>query len=482
MKFGWPINHDGKQYSNSICDNWKGTNLHSSQVKKYLETELRYKLVIGPFKSNPFVQDIGISPLHTRDKKDSAEKRIILDLSFPEGSAVNDGIDKTIYLGVKVDWDLPMVDTLANIMITKGVGSLLFKRDLKHYYRQIFVDPGDIPKLWYQFDSCLYFDATLPMGMTSLCYVTQRVLNAISFLMEKAGYSCVNYIDDLGGADTPEKATMAFDYLGDLLCKIGILKSTTKATPPCHVMVFLGIELNSVSQTLRSDDSRLADIKSITSLWLNKSTATLKEIQSLVGTLSFAASCVREGQLFFSRILVLLKICPKKSVIWTSDQATKDILWWNKFCETFNGVSAIPGPPDFVFSSDTCLTGCGAMSEMHYIHFELPKHIVDAGKYVNQSETYAVLIAICEWKSQFANKNILIYCDNTSTVDILKSGRASCPFMQFCLREIRFHSAQFNFRVRAVHLRGVDNHLSDALSRWHLHPSFQDIFLEKQRT
>ena len=179
---------------------------------------------------------------------------------------MNDGIDKTIYLGVKVDWDLPTVDTLAYIMITKGVGSLLFKRNLKHYYRQIFVDPGDIPKLGYQFDSYLFFDATLPMGMTSSCYVAQRVSNTISFLREKAGYSCVNYIDDLGGADTPEKATQAFDYLGDLLHNIGILESTAKATPLCHVMVFLRIELNSVSKTLRIDDSRLFDIKPIVGL------------------------------------------------------------------------------------------------------------------------------------------------------------------------------------------------------------------------
>ena len=273
--------------------------------------------------------------------------------------------------------------------------------------------------------------------------------------------------------------------MGELLHRIGILESTAKATPLCHVMVFLGIELNSVSQTLRIDDSRLSDIKSITLRWLNISIATLKEIQSLVGTLSFAASCVREGWLFFSRLLILLKECPKKGVIWVSYQAKKDVPWWNKFCETFNGVSAIPGTvwskPDFVFSSDSCLTGCGAMSETHYFHFELPKHIIDAGRYVNQFETNAVLIAIRDWKSQFVNKNILIYCDNTSTVDILKSGRASCPFMQSCLREIRFHSAQFNFRVRAVPLRGVDNRLSDALSRWHLHPSFRDIFLQEMK-
>ena len=55
---------------------------------------------MGPFKVNPFNQPIGISPLNTRDKKDSSEKRIILDLSFPLGLAINEGIDKDKYLGV----------------------------------------------------------------------------------------------------------------------------------------------------------------------------------------------------------------------------------------------------------------------------------------------------------------------------------------------------------------------------------------------
>ena len=40
LKFGWPINHDGRQYSNGICKNWKGANLHTYQVNKYLKIAL----------------------------------------------------------------------------------------------------------------------------------------------------------------------------------------------------------------------------------------------------------------------------------------------------------------------------------------------------------------------------------------------------------------------------------------------------------
>ena len=94
MKFGWPISHDGRAYNVQKLENWKGAIINKLVVKAYLQNELQFNSVVGPFKSNPFLQPVGISPLNTRDKKDSTEKRIILDLSFPDGLAVNKGIDK----------------------------------------------------------------------------------------------------------------------------------------------------------------------------------------------------------------------------------------------------------------------------------------------------------------------------------------------------------------------------------------------------
>ena len=157
--------------------------INKQVVKTYLENKIKFKSVVGPFKLNPFNQPIVILPLNTRDKKDSIEKRIILDLSFPEGLAVNEGIDKTTYLGVNVDWR-PTVDTLAQLMVEKGVCSSLFKHDLKTYYHQIFVDPSDVVKLGYYIDDLMYIDLTLPIQMTSSCYLAQRVSSIIPHTMQ----------------------------------------------------------------------------------------------------------------------------------------------------------------------------------------------------------------------------------------------------------------------------------------------------------
>ena len=166
-RYGWPISHFGEFGNTNLVEYWKGASNFPHEIENYLHKEIECKVVLGPFKENPFNRPCYFSPLNTRDKKDSLEKRIILDLSFPEGNSVNDGIDKTKYLGEDIILKFPTVDKLAQIMVSLGKGCLLFKRDLKRYYRQIFVDPVDAVKLGYRFQDNIYFDAALPMGMTS---------------------------------------------------------------------------------------------------------------------------------------------------------------------------------------------------------------------------------------------------------------------------------------------------------------------------
>ena len=74
-------------------------------------------------------------------------------------------------------------------MIAKGVGSLLFKWDLKCYYHQYFVDPADVSKLVYYLDNLMFFDSTLPMGITSFCCITQCVSSIMSQCLSGSGCS-----------------------------------------------------------------------------------------------------------------------------------------------------------------------------------------------------------------------------------------------------------------------------------------------------
>jgi hypothetical protein len=48
-----------------------------------------YKAIVGPFKSNPFNEPIAVLPINSVPKKESLERRVIVDLSFPEDKSVS---------------------------------------------------------------------------------------------------------------------------------------------------------------------------------------------------------------------------------------------------------------------------------------------------------------------------------------------------------------------------------------------------------
>ena len=75
-----------------------------------------YKAIGGPFKENPFKNGIKISPLNSVPKTDPSERWIILDLSFPKGSAVNEFINKDTYLDEQMKVVYPKVDDFIQII------------------------------------------------------------------------------------------------------------------------------------------------------------------------------------------------------------------------------------------------------------------------------------------------------------------------------------------------------------------------------
>ncbi len=184
------------------CRNHKGAKDFPVELKQYFQKEIESNTVLGPFEKNPFRTGVLVSPLNTVPKKDSLERRVILDLSMPKGRALNDTIPKDVYLGQKVTLVYPKVDDLVRSVQQKGVGALMFKLDLRKAYRQIFLDPGDYHKVGFTFQNKLMFDTVLSMGLRSAAHICQRVTNAISFIMRGIGLCLHNYLDDLMGIES----------------------------------------------------------------------------------------------------------------------------------------------------------------------------------------------------------------------------------------------------------------------------------------
>jgi len=84
--------------------------------------------------------------------------------------------------------------------------------------------------------------------------------------------------------------------------------------------------------TMEVTPDRLVEISELVSIWLIKATASLREIQSLIGKLNFIASCLRPGRIFISRIKNFLREFKNEDCILDVNLELKqDLFWWSEF-------------------------------------------------------------------------------------------------------------------------------------------------------
>ena len=312
---------------------------------------------------------------------------------------MNTGINKDKYRGEDVQLKLPGVDALVKIILQKGRGCKIFKRDLLAAYKQVPVCIGTIHLLGYTFEGKFYFDLTLPMGLTNSAYICQRVTNALMYIYQQEGYAGTNYLDDLAAAELQDLVDQAYQILSDILQEAGAREALDKAVVPSTRILFVGILIDTILLRLEIDQERLALIKGELQMCLLKETATLKQLQSLVGKLSFCATVVKSGRVFFQRILNFMRTADFKLRAKLTAEVRADIQWWVRFMPFFNGLSVMPNPrwtgPNRLFATDATLQAAGGWSDGQYFHVRFPMAIVNDQRYmINELEALALLAGL----------------------------------------------------------------------------------------
>jgi len=226
-----------------------------------LSSELELGSICGPFTGNPFSVPIAVSPLNSVPKQGSGERRFILDLSWSDGSSVNDGILKDFYLGEPVTLMYPTVDDIADRIVQFGPGCLLFKRDLKRAYRQLSVDLYDYPMLGHWWCDQLFFDVQLPIGLHSAAMACQRVTKSVCFMLSQAGCLVLSYLDGFMGISAPDIADQHYALSGSLLHALGLQESPQKACPPSTQVTCFGVLSDTINFTMSVTPARLRELQ-----------------------------------------------------------------------------------------------------------------------------------------------------------------------------------------------------------------------------
>lgn len=296
LYFGWPLGYLADTIPVTVNDNHPSALAYPDHVDQFISTEIGFGALAGPTIAPPFTPWVRISPLMTRLKKGSDARRIIVDLTYPEGSAVNSGIQLSDYLGRDITYSLPTVIDLTTRLQDEEKGALIWKADLARAYRQLRADPVDAPLLGIKHRGKIYIDKCPPFGCRSSSAACQRVANAIVYILAGQHHHCLAYLDDFAGCHREQhRAQKGFQAFCALAEHLGLQLSEKKCFAPATSVEWLGYEIDTQAMTIAIPESKLAEVIQECERWLHRKRVTRSMVQSLAGRLAHVAGCVRHA-------------------------------------------------------------------------------------------------------------------------------------------------------------------------------------------
>ena len=443
---------------------------HPDIVDAYLANEVSLGRVAGPFDRPP-LPGLHISSFGVIPKKGQPGKwRLIVDLSSPYGSSVNDGIAPDEFTMEYIH-----VDQIIRMVSQYGRAALMAKFDVEAAYRNIPVHPSDRFLLGMKWRSKYFVDLALPFGLRSAPYLFNSVADMVEWILKHSHQvqDLMHYLDDFITAGPPNSPLCAqYLSIAKQVCHtLGLPLHPLKCVGPSSVMVVLGIELDSVEQIARLPSDKLEAACLLVQQWRSRKWCNRRQLESLIGHLQHAAKVVWPGRTFLRRMIDLLCCFRKRDhPIRLNQEFRLDLEWWHTFLSSWNGVSfwLFPGmspPSDAEVVSDASGSlGFGAYLSGAW--FSGSWADVQKSQSIAYKELFPVVLAARVWGAQWPRQHILFRCDNEAVVHILNTRTSKVPVLMHLLRDLLFSAARFSFSFSAKHVPGIHNEIADALSRF----------------
>ena len=445
--------------------------------------EVKHKRYAGPYKDPPFEHFIQ-SPVGLVPKDGGTKTRLIFHLSHPRGTgrSVNANTPKE-----KCSVRYPDFDQAIRLVQKFGKFCKLGKSDLTSAFRHAPIRKRDwmllVIKAESPIDGNLYYfvDKCLPFGHTLSCAIFQAISDGISAIMEyKTGKENINYLDDFLFADFLRSlCNEQIDLFIKTCQRIGFPVSMDKTFWATGRLTFLGLLIDAFLQLVCIPHEKVEVIENLISVILSRKSkkVTLVELQRICGHLNFICKSVVPGRAFTRRMYMATKGLRKPHHHTNVDKQLKlDLQMWLTFLR-FEGVfsrpfldfSLIINADEINFYTDASRNpnlGMGGVCEKAwFIKRWNPDFIRAEYPSIAFLELYALAVGVLLWAENYANKRIVIFCDNQSVVHMVNSTTSACKQCLKLLRIIVLHSMIYNVRIFARYVHTKRNIRADLLSR-----------------
>ena len=467
---GFRIGYQANTPRKSALHNLLSAKEHVEVVNEYLQHELTKGRLIGPLPKSSLTPLLHCSPFGVIPKKSGNNAwRLIVDLSSPKGSSINDGIRADLASIAYVS-----TDAAVRQIIKMGQGTQMAKTDVQSAFRIIPVHPTDQWLLGMEWKGNYFIDTVLPFGLRSAPKIFNSIADAIQFIAHSKGVQwSVHYLDDflfLGEPDS-DQCREALSAFQAVCAHLGVPLALDKTHGPALSLEFLGINFDSSKMVLRLPDRKRLELIELIEEVQKRKSATKRELQSLAGKLQHAAKVVRPGRCFTQTLYEIstLRDNPQDRIR-VSRAVKEDLAWWSAFITQWNGTSLLwdymgeEHADISVYSDASGSWGCGALSGESWL-----QHQWIQGRSSKLSiavkELIPIVMAATVWGGAWSRKVVRFHCDNEAVVVTLRSLSCKAKELLSLLRSLIFLAARCCFWFTAVHIPGRLNTHADALSR-----------------
>eukprot|EP00111_Clytia_hemisphaerica_P014519 TCONS_00042745-protein len=353
-----------------------------------------------------------------------------------------------------------------------GRGCFMAKVDIKHAFRLCPVHPDDWPMLGYKWLGKYFFDIRLPFGLRSSPLIFNTFADALTWILVHKFHisAIIHYLDDFFVcAPTKQGCQAKVNAILSLFRFLGVPVADDKLEGPSQCLVFLGIEIDSVSFTCRLPSDKLSSLHQDVELWLSRRKCTKRELLSFIGSLSFVCKVIKPGRIFLRRLIGLSTSVSKlHHHIDISVSVRRDISMWATLLSSWNGISMFQSPKIssqdiHLFTDASSSLGMGAF--FHGMWFSVAWPVDVSGFHIGVLELFAVYSAILSWGPILRHKQIVVFTDNSSIMQVWETGSSKDEHLMKLVRLMFFLSVDLNLSITLRHVPGHFNVFADLLSR-----------------
>ncbi len=446
---------------------------------------------IGPFDVPPF-SNFMVSPMSIAYKKHSQKMRLVHDYSFPRYGECSTSVNAFIPDEAR-EVDMTSFDSAIELLLKlhareDSAKLYMYKLDVESAFRLLPVHPDDYHLMGMVWRQKYYVDLVVAFGIGSSCNIWERVAKLAEWIVRyHYKVEClIHYVDDFFGVSSSSQLSASqLQSVRAAFRLLGIPISEEKTVGPIETITFLGIEIDTVTRTVRLDQERLSRVQAELAQWIGRSTASINDLQSIAGVLCFCSRAIRPGRTFCRRIFNYIAFLSKresniKKPLRLSYSVKADLQWWNKFIVQFNGkmsympfsrtILPIPENDPYYIATDACSRGWGAVFGPHWICGQFTEQQNrDAMREERDSMPYkemlSVVIAACTWAHLWKEKHIYIHTDCEDVMFALNKGDSKNPPLMHLIRILTYIAIEYQFDYKLVHIAGVTNIAPDLLSR-----------------